>query len=272
MRGGYGRRMRDGDPLPGVTPPEVTSQLTHRVFGPLQPNRVRQVLDYQGLAGHPAGTRTQIATRHQVSGATVTNQVRAVRAQGAKLPLTTVLITDATRPSEHAEDHLGQVRIADTLGLPRPAPPESAPLRTRVPRSGSSAGPKVAGAAARILAAIGQLDLDTLLEAVERSRRFRDPTPVTATDLATALTTVGALSSPDGHWAAPPGVTIPGRYQVIVAAAGRDMTRAEMIDVLIGAGYSRNSATGRMSSSHPLLQRVGPNRYRVISARRGNPK
>jgi hypothetical protein len=53
---------------------------------------------------------------------------------------------------------------------------------------------------------------------------------------------------------------------IIDAAAGRDLTRADMIDVLITAGYSRSSAIGRMSSSHPLFQRVGPDRYRVISS------
>ena len=59
----------------------------------------------------------------------------------------------------------------------------------------------------------------------------------------------------------------PDRYRVIVdAAAGRDLTRADMIDVLVTAGYSRSSAIGRMSSSHPLFHRVGPDLYRVISS------
>ena len=59
--------MRDGVPLPGVSPADVVGQLTHRVFGPLQPNRVRQVLDYHGLAGRRAGTRTEIAARLKVT-------------------------------------------------------------------------------------------------------------------------------------------------------------------------------------------------------------
>src|SRR6476620_6247823 len=116
--------MRDGVPLPGVSPADVVGQLTHRVFGPLQPNRIRQVLDYHGLAGRPAGTRTEIAAWHRVTGATVTNQVRTVRAAGVSLPLTPTLITAVTRRSEPADDHIRRVRIADTLGLPRPAPPE----------------------------------------------------------------------------------------------------------------------------------------------------
>ena len=94
--------------------------------------------------------------------------VRAVRTAGVKLPLTTALITAVTRQSQPAEDHLGRVRIADTLGLPRPVPSEPALPRTRVPRARSSVGPKVTWAAARILAAVGPLDLDTLLQA-ERS-------------------------------------------------------------------------------------------------------
>ena len=266
--------MRDGVPLTGASPAEVIGQLTDRVFGPLQPNRVRQVLDYHGLAGRPAGTRTEIAARHRVTGATVSNQVRTVRAAGARLPLTAALITAATRRSEPADDHLGRVRIADTLGLARPAPPEPAtPPIPRVPLNASSASPQVTWAAARVLAAAGPLDLDTLVKAVERSRRFRDRTPLLATDLAAGLTILGAAAGPDGRWAAPPGITAPDGYRVIIgAAAGRDLTRADMIDVLISAGYSRSSAIGRMSSSHPLFHRVGPDRYRVISSPQPTPK
>jgi hypothetical protein len=60
-------------------------------------------------------------------------------------------------------------------------------------------------------------------------------------------------------------VNAPDRYRVIVGlAAGRDLTRAEMITILITAGYRESSATGRMSSSHPLFRRTGPDRYRLI--------
>ena len=61
-----------------------------------------------------------------------------------------------------------------------------------------------------------------------------------------------------------PDVRVPDRYRVIVErAAGRDLTRAGMIEILISAGYTRSSATGRMSSSHPLFERIGPDRYRL---------
>jgi hypothetical protein len=55
-------------------------------------------------------------------------------------------------------------------------------------------------------------------------------------------------------------VIAPDRYRVIVGlAAGRDLTRAEMITILITAGYRESSATGRMSSSHRCSgARTGP--------------
>ena len=34
--------------------------------------------------------------------------------------------------------------------------------------------------------------------------------------------------------------------------------------MLTGAGYSPTSAGGRMSSSHPLFTRTGPDRYRLV--------
>ena len=72
--------MRDGAPLPGRTPAQALSQLTHRVIGPLQPARTRIVLDYHGLLDHPAGSLVQIAARHHVTSRTVSNNVAAVRA------------------------------------------------------------------------------------------------------------------------------------------------------------------------------------------------
>jgi hypothetical protein len=51
---------------------------------------------------------------------------------------------------------------------------------------------------------------------------------------------------------------------IVTLAAGRDLTRAEMIDILVTAGYRGRSATGRMRSSHPLFGRTGPDRYRMI--------
>ena len=125
---------------------------------------------------------------------------------------------------------------------------------------------RAARAAARVLAAVGPLPLDTLLAAVTRSRRFRTRSPLTATGLGAGLTAVGATTDPaDGLWRAPPGTTVPGRYRAVVdTAGGRDLTRQEMIAVLTAAGYSRTSADGRLSSSHPLFTRTGPGRYTLI--------
>ena len=110
--------MRDGTPLPGLTPEQVVAQLAHRVFGPLQLSRTRIVLDYHGLLEHPAGELGGIAARHHITVRTVSNHVAVVRAAGARQPLSPELITAATRPSTPTEDHTGRVRIATTLGLP----------------------------------------------------------------------------------------------------------------------------------------------------------
>jgi len=79
------------------------------------------------------------------------------------------------------------------------------------------------------------------------------------------LTAIGCTLGPADRWHPPAGVVAPDRYRVIVTlAAGRDLTRAEMIDILLTAGYRESSATGRMSSSHPLFRRTGPDTYRLV--------
>jgi len=260
----YGRRVRDGVPLPGRSPTEVLSQLAYRVFGPLHPDRVRVVLDYHGLDGQPAARLAEVAARQHVTSRTVSNHVAAVRAAGARLPLTDEVITAVTRGSIPGDDHRARVRIAGTLGLPAPAARQK-PVTSSVSRV-SPAQLRAARAAARVLAAVGPLPLDTLLAAVTRSRRFRTRSPLTAPGLGAGLTAVGATTDPaDGLWRAPPGTTVPGRYRAVVdTAGGRDLTRQEMIAVLTAAGYSRTSADGRLSSSHPLFTRTGPGRYTLI--------
>ena len=108
----YGRPVRDGVPLPGRSPTEVLSQLAYRVFGPLHPDRVRVVLDYHGLDGQPAGRLAEVAARRHVTSRTVSNRVAAVRAAGARLPLTDELIGQVTRASTPGDDHRARVRIA----------------------------------------------------------------------------------------------------------------------------------------------------------------
>ena len=108
--------------------------------------------------------------------------------------------------------------------------------------------------------------MDVLVAAVARSRRFRrdPPDPDALTAALTALRL--ANSDPNGTWRATAAVRAPARYRTIAAAAaaGRDLTRQDMIDILTAAGYSVASAGGRMSSSHPLFTRTGPDRYRLV--------
>jgi hypothetical protein len=168
-----------------------------------------------------------------------------------------------SRVSTLGDDHLGRVRIAATLGLPAPA---AAPADDPAPVDSVSAGHLTAArAAARVLAAVGPLDLRTLAAVVARTRRFRVRNPLSDGDLVAALTAVGCTLDQDGRWRPPAGVVAPERYRMIVTlAAGRDLTRAEMIGILLTAGYRESSATGQMSSSHPLFRRTGSDMYRLI--------
>jgi len=227
----------------------------YRVFGPLHPDRVRVVLDYHGLDGQPAGRLAEIAARQHVTSRTVSNRVAAVRAAGARLPLTDELIGQVTRASTPGDDHRARVRIAGTLGLPAPAAPPRQKPATSSASPVTPAQLRAARAAARVLAAVGPLPMDTLLAAVTRSHRFRTRTPLSAPALAAGLTAAGATTGPGGHWHPPPGTAVPDRDRAVVdTAGGRDLTRQDMIAVLTAAGCSRTSADG---SSHPLFTRTG---------------
>lgn len=115
-----------------------------------------------------------------------------------------------------------------------------------------------------MLAAVGPLQLGTVTAAVARSRQFRRAA-LSEEDLAAAFAVLGAVADADGRWQAPPGFPVPDRYlAVVAAAAGRELTRAEMISALVSAGYNPSSAGGRLSTTHPLFERLGPNRYRLI--------
>lgn len=236
------------------------AQLAHRVFGPLLLARTRIVLDYHGLLEHPAAELVEIANRHQVAARTVSNNVAAVRAAGARQPLSSALITAATRPSTPTEDHVGRVRIATTLGLPAPTATEPAPKNPVTPGQLAAAR-----AAVRILAATGPLTLPVLAASVTRSHRFRTRNTLSDSQFAAALTAVGCTPR-DGRWCPPAGVVPSERYRAIVAlATSRELTRQQMIDILLAVGYTSSSAAGRMSSSHPLFQHTGHDRYRLIT-------
>lgn len=253
--------MRDGVPLPGDTPGLVLSQLAHRVFGPLRVDRARAMLAFYGLAGQPAGRQVDIADRHGVSARTVANWAAAVTAAGRRVPLSAALITEATRPTRPGEDHLARTRIAAALGLPPPRPPAS----ISVPAGPSRADRAAATVAARVLAAVGPLPLVELHAAVERSRRHRSLPPPTPRELAIALTALGATIDNQNQWQAPHDVAAPARYRALdLAAAGRTLTRGQMINALQDAGYARTSASSRKISTHPLIRHVGTDSYRII--------
>ncbi|HEY5116288.1 MAG TPA: hypothetical protein VIJ00_12255 [Nakamurella sp.] len=249
-------------PQPGSTPAAVVSLLVHRVLGPLRRDRVRMVLDYHGLAGRPAGTLAAVAARNHVTAPTVSKHVHRVRVAAAGLTLPAELTRDVTRPSLPGEDHIARKRIAVTLHVAVPAPPRRTVTRALVSGSDARAAAVTAG---RVLAAAGPLTLDVLVAAVARSRRLRrDPPDQDA--LAAALTALRlAVPDPDGTWHATAAARAPTRYRAIAAAAaGRDLTRQDMIEVLTAAGYTAASAGGRMSSSHPLFTRAGRDLYRLV--------
>lgn len=255
--------MRDGVPLPGSTPATVLSQLAHRVFGPLRPDRVRVMLDFHGLAGRPATSAAAVAERHHIHPATVANWAKSLAAAGARLPLTDELTARVSRPSALGEDHLGRTRIAGSLGVPSPDRP--VPLARPASSGSSQADRRVAGIAVRVLVAAGPQTLSTLQAAIARSRRDRPrPTPTDAS-LTAALRMLGAALDETGYWRAPAGRAVAVRDQALRREViDRTITRTAMISALVRAGYTYSYADGRAINTHPLIHRVAPNSYRLI--------
>ena len=65
-------------------------------------------------------------------------------------------------------------------------------------------------------------------------------------------------------------MSVPEQNEAIMAAAaGRELTRTQIITVLIDAGSSPGSANGKLSITHPLFTHVGPERYRLINLSTG---
>lgn len=256
--------MRYGVLLSGATPPVVLSQLAYRVFGPLRSDRVRAMLDFHGLAGRPADSKSAVIERHGITYPTLASWSKMLSAAGARLPLSVALATEVARRTRPGEDHLGRTRLATTLGLTAPPPPASPPAP---PTTGPSpADQAAAGIAVRVLATVGPLPLDELRLAVGRARRFRPHPLITAERLASALGVAGAIHEDQRRWRAPADATAPDRYQALaVIAAGRDLTRSEMVQALLGAGYASTSARIRKIGDHPLIRRTGPDRYQILS-------
>lgn len=256
--------MRDGVPLPGTTAAAVLSQLAHRLFGPVRMDRVRTMLDYHGLTGHPANSAAVVAARHGISAPTVTSWAETLRAAGSRLPLSVDLTTEICRDTRHGEDHLARTRAAKTLGLlppNRPAGPVKAP-QAALPPADRAAGL----IAARVLATAGPQPLEVLQTAVERARRFR-PSRTRTPLLAAALHALGAATDDHERWHPPPDLPVPVQYRALLAAVDeRTLTRNAMKAALVAAGYTTTYAEQRAIDTHPLIRRVGPNAYRVIGA------
>lgn len=218
------------------------------------------MLDYHGLAGVPADNQKVLAGRHGITTRTLTGWSMTLTAAGKRLPLSAALATETARRSRPGEDHLARTRIARTLGLttPRPAITPSPPVPP------APADQAAAGIAMRVLATAGPLPMDVLYAAVRRARRFGTRPPVTADQLALALTQAGATAD-HGRWQAPGDAIAPARDRALVAiVAGRELARQEMIAALVAAGYAATSARARKISSHPLIRHVGPDRYRLL--------
>jgi hypothetical protein len=253
--------VRDGVPLPARTVSQLVSLLAYRVFGPLSTVRARAMLEYHGLSGDPAGSREDIATRYRVSSHTISAWSATLRVAGRRQPLTVELAADMTRRSTPTEDHLGRVRIATTFGLPPPAPPHR-PSRPVV----SLADHAAAATAGRVLATIGPATLHTLLHAVHRSRRFKSGPPMSIDQLRDALAWVGAVHDGQGRWHPPPQARAPQRFLALAAALGQqELSRQELAQVLTSIGYAASSANGRIVTNHPLIKRVGRDRYRLLT-------
>lgn len=127
---------RDGLPLPGLTLPVVLSQLTYRVLGP-ERGRAKSVLDYLGLLG-PADRVEVIAERHNVSRKSLRIRVVKVMAAGARLPLSSAILEEATRPLDLGIDDIkARRRQIEILGLPAVQPAH------RLPRAPKGRTPKL---------------------------------------------------------------------------------------------------------------------------------
>ncbi len=141
---------------------------------------------------------------------------------GARLPLTPELATEISRRTRPGEDHLGRTRIAATLGLTAPAPIAASAAQAVAARP-LQLDQAAAATAVRVLAAVGPLTQLTL------HRAGASVPAITTGQLAGVGRRRGDLRRPRSVAGA--GLAeAPDRYRALVAvAAGRDLTRAEMV-------------------------------------------
>jgi hypothetical protein len=258
--------VRDGKPLPGITPERLLSQLAWRTHGPPRPIRIRGVMDYHGLGGAPAATQAQIATRYDTTSRTIVTWIAAVRAAGTRVPLTAERMAPLSCRSTLDQDHLGRTRLTNTFGVTPPLPPATPVHPVTSPSRAPNPHPRAARSAVWVLAAVGPLHLDDLCAAVNRSPR-RTRQVLTTDDLAAALTASNATKDAQSLWHPPAQAAPLPRYQAVTAAmTGRDVTHGQLRDILLAAGYA--PSTVESQHPHPLIRRAGPNRYRLVGEER----
>lgn len=252
--------------LDGLNAAGVAALLTRQTVR--RPRSVAATLDYFGLLARRTDVGRVVAERHGVTARTLTNNVQVVRRAAELVRLPDAVPVELAADSIADDDHLARRRIALVLGLP---PPGRQQVRPELPRPhqrepGPLSERTVAGAAGRILAAVGPLTPEALADAIARSQRFRHPDSLDADQLVAGLIRSSTvIRDEDGRFSAAPGIEAPAAYERVVALAGAGpLTRQEMIAVLIKAGYSSTSANGRLSSSHPLFSSDGPDCYRIV--------
>lgn len=106
---------RDGIPLPGLTVPDVVSQLIWRTLGPYK-GRARSVLDWVGTDTAPPMSFVEIANRDGITPPAVRHRVLRVAAAGRRLPLTDSIRAELDRPTQPGENTETRRRSAWLLG------------------------------------------------------------------------------------------------------------------------------------------------------------
>ena len=102
-----------------------------------------------------------------------------------------------------------------------------------------------ATAAVRLLAAVGPLTTNELLDAHRRARQYRSTELLTADELGLGLTYLQAAYDPSsGTWTAPSGIAVSGHAGKLLIAItpGADYRRQDLLEALIAAGLSKNTA------------------------------
>lgn len=106
---------RDGIPLPGLTVPDVVSQLIWRTLGPYK-GRVRSVLAWIGADMTPPMSFVEIAHRDGITPTSGSHRVLRVAAAGRRLPPTDRIRVELDRPARPGENTETRSRSAWLLG------------------------------------------------------------------------------------------------------------------------------------------------------------